>query len=80
MICGEVVRQLSEYLDGELEDDLIRSLERHLSRCHDCRVIVDTTRKTIEIFCNSEPLPLPAPVHERLMKALAAKLKPSGRA
>ena len=73
MNCQEVVRQLSEYLDGELEADLIQSLEQHLSQCHDCRIIVDTTRKTIEIFCNSESLPLPAPVHERLMKALAAK-------
>lgn len=73
MNCQEVVRQLSEYLDGELGADLIQSLEQHLSQCHDCRIIVDTTRKTIEIFCNSEPLPLPAPVHDRLMQALAAK-------
>ena len=73
MNCKEVVRQLSEYLDGELETGLAQALERHLAGCRDCRIIVDTTRKTIEIFCNSEPLPLPAPVHERLMKALAAK-------
>ena len=73
MKCQEVVRQLSEYLDGELEAELIQSLEQHLSRCQDCRIIVDTTRKTIEIYCNSNPLPLPGPVHERLMKAIAAK-------
>ena len=74
MNCQEVIRQLSEYLDGELETNLLDSLEQHLSACRDCRIIVDTTRKTVEIFCNSEPLPLPAPVHERLMKVLAAKL------
>ncbi len=73
MNCQEVVRQLSEYLDGELEAGLIQALEQHLAACRDCRIIVDTTRKTIEILCNSEPLPLPAPVHERLMKALSAK-------
>jgi anti-sigma factor RsiW len=71
--CKEVVRQLSEYLDGELEAGLAQALEQHLAGCHDCRIIVDTTRKTVEIFCNSEPLSLPTPVHERLMKALAAK-------
>ncbi len=73
MTCKEVVQQLSEYLDGELESGLVQSLEQHLAGCHNCRIIVDTTRKTVEIFCNSEPLPLPAPVHERLMKPLAAK-------
>ncbi|MBI4165967.1 MAG: zf-HC2 domain-containing protein [Acidobacteria bacterium] len=77
MNCREVVRQLSEYLDGELDAGLVQALEEHLSGCRDCRIIVDTTRKTVEIFCNSEPLPLPDAVHERLMKALAAKF--SGR-
>ena len=75
MNCNEVVRQLSEYLDGELEAGLAQSLEQHLAACRDCRIIVDTTRKTIEILCNSEPLPLPAPVHERLMKALELRFK-----
>ena len=73
MNCKEVVQQLSEFLDGELETGLAQALEQHLTGCRDCRIIVDTTRKTIEILCNSEPLPLPAPVHQRLMKALAAK-------
>ena len=73
MTCKEVLQQLSEYLDGELEAGLVQSLEQHLAGCHDCRIIVDTTRKTVEIFCNSEPLPLPAAVHERLMQALVAK-------
>lgn len=73
MNCQEVVRQLSEYLDGELDPELGEELRLHLVGCKDCRLIVDTTRKTIEIFCNTEPLPLPQPVRERLMRALAAK-------
>ncbi len=73
MNCKEVVQQLSEYLDGELDAGLAQALEEHLAGCRDCKLIVDTTRMTIEILCNSEPLPLPAPVHERLMQALAAK-------
>ena len=73
MNCKEVAQWLSEYLDGELDARLAQTLEQHLGGCRDCRIIVDTTRKTVEILCNSEPLPLPPPVHERLMKALAAK-------
>ncbi len=73
MTCKQVIRQLSEYLDGELEAGLAQDLHRHLEHCEDCRLVVDTTRKTIEIYCNTEPLPLPEPVRERLMRALATK-------
>ena len=74
MNCKGVVRELSEYLDGNLDPTLAEELNRHLEHCDDCRVVVDTTRKTIEIYCNTEPLPLPADVRQRLHRALAEKL------
>ena len=74
MTCKEIIRQLSEYLDGELDPALIVSLERHLEHCDDCRLVVDTTRKTIEISCNSDPVPLPSDMQERLLRSVGAKL------
>ncbi|PYV26218.1 MAG: anti-sigma factor [Acidobacteria bacterium] len=74
MVCKDVIRRLSEFLDRELAPDLARELERHLERCEDCNIVVDTTRKTIEIYCNTEPLPLPEDVRARLDRALAEKL------
>jgi len=74
MLCTEVMRQLSEYLDGELDAALVQELERHLRDCQDCRVVVDTTRKTIEIYCNTEPAPLPPEIRTRLHEALARRL------
>jgi len=50
-------------------------LERHLERCEDCRLVVDTTKKTIQFFCNSEPLPLPNGVRDRLHAALENRLR-----
>jgi len=35
---------------------------------------VDTTRKTIQMYCNSEPAPLPDEVRKQLDRALAEKL------
>ncbi len=74
MVCKEVIRKLSDYLDGELEPNVAQELTRHLEHCDDCRIVVDTTRKTIEIYCKTEPVPLPDDVRERLNRALAEKL------
>ncbi len=75
MNCREVVRQLSDYLDGQLESALARELEQHLAACRDCRILVSTPRKTIEIYCNAEPQPLPSGIHQRLMEALRGKFR-----
>jgi anti-sigma factor (TIGR02949 family) len=73
--CRGVIRELSDYLDGELDARAREELERHLANCTDCRLVVDTTRKTIQIFCNSEPVPLPEDVRARLHKALEKRLR-----
>ena len=75
MNCRNVVKELSSYLNGELDPRLMSDLERHLNNCEDCRLVVDTTKKTIQIFCNSEPVPLPSDTRERLHKALANRLR-----
>ena len=74
MNCRVVIRELCSYLDGELEVAVKLEIEQHLSRCEDCRLIVDTTRKTIDIYCNAQPAPLPSDVRERLHQALAKRL------
>ncbi|MCL6565977.1 MAG: zf-HC2 domain-containing protein [Acidobacteriia bacterium] len=75
MDCRAVIRELSEYLDGELDRTLFEEVERHLAHCQDCRLVVNTTKKTIEFYCNSAPLPLPEDVRNRLHAALATRLK-----
>lgn len=74
MNCRGVIYELSDYLDGELAQDAIAELEIHLARCQDCRLIVDTTRKTIEIYCRAEAAPLPEDVAARLHEALLRRL------
>jgi len=73
--CKDVVRELSNYLDGALDPGFLAELERHLEQCQNCRLVVDTTKKTIQLFCNSEPAPLPDEVRQRLHRALDQKLR-----
>jgi anti-sigma factor RsiW len=74
MNCRGIIYELSSYLDGDLGPDAIVEMEIHLARCEDCRVIVDTTRKTIEIYCHAEPVPLPEDFATRLHEALFKRL------
>ncbi|GAB4426884.1 MAG: hypothetical protein Kow0031_06820 [Anaerolineae bacterium] len=48
--CKELLGQLSDYIDGELEAALCAEIEAHIAGCHDCRVLVDTTKKTVALY------------------------------
>jgi anti-sigma factor RsiW len=62
--------ELSGYVDGELEAALCAELEAHLAECPDCRVMVDTLRKTIVLYRSQSRADLPADVQARLYKVL----------
>ncbi len=67
------MKELSSYLDSEIDEKVKQELQAHLGRCHDCKVVLDTTRKTIELYCDGELFPLPEAVRERLHQALRQK-------
>ena len=73
MNCKGVIRELSNYIDGDLDPGLKTELERHLNHCEDCTMIVDQTKKSIEILCDSKPVELPSDVRSRLHAALREK-------
>jgi anti-sigma factor RsiW len=72
--CKGVIHELSNYIDGELEPAIKQELERHLAHCEDCAMVLDQTRKSIEILCDAEPIPLPDGLHSRLRAKLREKL------
>ena len=75
MNCDDVIHELSDFIDGELDAASRQELESHLNECSDCKLVVDQTKKTIEIFCDSEPVELPSEVRSRLHETLRRKLK-----
>ena len=77
MKCKTLISELADYLDEALDPALRALIEEHLMKCKNCRVIVDTTKHTIEIFCNSEPAPLPLDTRQRLHEALEKRLRRS---
>jgi anti-sigma factor RsiW len=75
MRCRQVIDKISEYIDGELDPELALELERHLAHCEDCRIVVDTAHKTVEIFHHTEPAALPDDVRERLNDMFAQRFR-----
>ena len=67
--CHEVLKCLSDYFDGELDDDLLVEFEEHLEECTDARAVVRTFRQTI--YLHQRPATrVPEDVHERLLAAI----------
>jgi anti-sigma factor RsiW len=70
--CHDLLGSLSEYVDGTLRDELCVELNRHLEGCERCQVVVNTLRKTIEIYhANGEmAAELPQDIRQRLFQCL----------
>ena len=69
--CEELLGSLSAYIDGDLAPALCQELEKHLEGCDNCRIVLNTTRRTIELVHSpAEKSNLPEEVRERLFKRL----------
>lgn len=70
--CHKVLAEIGEYVDGTLQEELCADLERHMYECEDCRIVVDTLKKTIELYQQTPEVsaPLPDEVRERLFVRL----------
>jgi anti-sigma factor RsiW len=68
--CRDFFNQLSDYIDGDLAASLYADFERHLADCPNCRIVVDTTRQTVNLYRRYGQTELPPGVSERLWQAL----------
>lgn len=48
--CKQFLSSLGEYVDGALSENLCVELEKHMKDCNRCRVVVDTMKKTVELY------------------------------
>jgi len=69
--CDELLGSLSAYIDGDLNPELCAELEKHLAGCNDCRIVLNTTKRTLDlVHIPAEKADLPDDVRERLFKRL----------
>ena len=61
---------MGEYLDGEVAAATCAEIERHLAECENCRVVIDTLRKTVTLYHDLPQPELSEAARARLYKAL----------
>jgi anti-sigma factor RsiW len=73
--CKDFLKELTDYLDDSLDQRTRVELEEHLQWCHNCYVICNTTKKTIEIYRDSTLYELPDDLRGRLRSAIMTKCR-----
>lgn len=69
--CHHLLNSLSGYVDHDLSPELCAEIERHLADCENCRIVINTLRKTIELYHDTAPDPgLSDDVRQRLFARL----------
>ena len=48
--CVEVWRQISDYVDDDVDPEMKARLEFHFERCRDCKAILDGTRNVVALI------------------------------
>ena len=70
MRCEELLRQLTEYEDGVLPNDVCAELQRHLADCEPCQVLKEDLEALARICRSCEPPRMPEDVRRRLTERL----------
>ena len=70
MKCEELVTYLSDYIDGDLREDLRADAQEHLATCPNCHVVLDTTQQMIVLLRNSGPRAIPIERRKALFQKL----------
>jgi anti-sigma factor (TIGR02949 family) len=69
--CYYLLDSLSDFIDGALSSELCDEIERHMADCEDCRIVVDSLRKTIYLYHETAAtLAVPDEVRARLYRRL----------
>jgi predicted anti-sigma-YlaC factor YlaD len=70
--CRHLLGSLSDYVDGTVDEAICDQIEQHLADCNNCRIVVDTLKRTVYLVqeSNKAEFQLPEDVRDRLYKAL----------
>lgn len=77
--CDQVWREVSNYLDGEIEPALRAAMDEHIRGCARCAAVLAGTRNVIQLYGDERMSPVPLGFSRRLERRLEENLSGSRR-
>jgi hypothetical protein len=72
--CVEVLREVSNYVDNDVDRELRERMEEHFKGCEHCLAVLDGTRNIVRLVGDGRSFEVPAGFSGRLRSVLAQKL------
>ena len=69
--CEQVWREISNYVDGDVEAALRSAMDEHFRGCKRCASVLAGTRNVVRLYGDERMLEVPAGFGQRLEKRLA---------
>lgn len=74
--CEEVWREISNYLEGQVDPRLAQDIERHIAGCQRCTAVYDGTRNIVQLYGDARMFSIPAEFAPDLRRRLSSQLRP----
>src|ERR1700682_4034573 len=77
--CEQVWREISNYVEGDIDAALRSSMDEHFRTCKRCASVLAGTRNVVQLYGDERMLEVPAGFSRRLENRLAKKAGAKGR-
>lgn len=72
--CKHIWRELSNYLEGDISDELRQEVEAHVAQCRHCAALLDSTHNVLVLVADDRRLELPVGFNTRLRERLEREM------
>ena len=77
--CEQVWGEISNYLEGDVDDSLRVAMETHFQECKRCQAVLDGTRNVINLYGDERMADVPLGFGYRLQRRIEESLRPNRR-
>lgn len=72
--CVEVWREISNYIEGDLDAELRQRMTQHLKSCAHCTAVLDGAKNVVRLVADGRSFEMPFGFSDRLKQRLARKI------
>lgn len=72
--CKHIWRELSNYLEGDISEEVRREVEAHVAQCRHCAALLDSTHNVLVLVADERRMELPLGFNARLRARLEREM------